>query len=167
MLCCVDYGRVHLTLPRPVVAVALAAAAPLVVMATACSRSTGTHSLSADAWMVGVETSVASRISTSRPIPNSRRIVRVITTIRVRRPRAGSSITMSDIHGIAEVTESVGVYPHPGIAGAAFDNLVSSLRKCSALHARDYEFTLDNKYPSTVALNLANSRSSIASGRRR
>ncbi|MEB3983889.1 sensor domain-containing protein [Mycobacterium sp. 663a-19] len=57
------------------------------------------------------------------------------------------------IRGVANVIQAVGIYRDDGAARAAFDRLVSTLTACSGLHAANYDFTLDQTDPSTVAFN--------------
>lgn len=48
--------------------------------------------------------------------------------------------------------QSVGIYPDERAARAAFDRLPSALEACSALHARYYDFRIDQPDRSTVIL---------------
>jgi hypothetical protein len=51
------------------------------------------------------------------------------------------------------VAQAVGVYPDDAAARTAFDHLVSALSACSAAHANNYEVTVHEQDPSTVALH--------------
>jgi hypothetical protein len=53
------------------------------------------------------------------------------------------------INGVAQ---AVGIYPDDAAAHTAFDRLVPALTACSTLHARYYDFTVQRRDPSTVAL---------------
>jgi hypothetical protein len=51
--------------------------------------------------------------------------------------------------------QSVGIYPDERAARAAFDRLAPALTACSSLHAKHYDFTVDQPDNSTVALEYA------------
>jgi PknH-like extracellular domain len=53
------------------------------------------------------------------------------------------------------VAQSVGVYPDEWAAHAAFDRLAPALTACSALHAKYYDFRVDQPDNSTVTLEYA------------
>jgi hypothetical protein len=57
------------------------------------------------------------------------------------------------VRGIADVGQSVAVYPDGSTAHNVFDRLVTDLKQCPPLHVRNYNYTIENIDPSTVALN--------------
>ncbi|WP_077090832.1 sensor domain-containing protein [Mycobacterium rhizamassiliense] len=58
------------------------------------------------------------------------------------------------IRAVADVVQSVGVYPTNDAARATFDRLVPDLKACPGLHARNYDFTVQQPDASTVVLEF-------------
>lgn len=54
------------------------------------------------------------------------------------------------------VSQAVGIYPDEAAARAAFDRLISTLKACSALHDKYYDFAVKNEDSSTVTLDYSN-----------
>jgi hypothetical protein len=59
------------------------------------------------------------------------------------------------IRRIADVGQAVAVYPDENTARNVFDRLVANLKQCLPLHVRNYNYTIENTGPATVALNTA------------
>lgn len=57
------------------------------------------------------------------------------------------------VRRIADVGQAVAVYPDGTTARNVFDRLVTNLKQCPPLHVRNYNYTIENIAPSTVALN--------------
>lgn len=57
-----------------------------------------------------------------------------------------------EISAISTVAQGVGIYPDDRTARGEFDRLASSFEACSALQAKLYDFSLNKRDPSTVAL---------------
>lgn len=60
--------------------------------------------------------------------------------------------TGSQIKGVAEVIQNVGVYSDAESARSAFDRLAPALQGCSALHIKNYDFEVTQPNPSTIVL---------------
>lgn len=54
---------------------------------------------------------------------------------------------------IADIGQAVAVYPDATAARNEFDRLVTNLKACPSLHVRNYNYTIENTDPSTVALS--------------
>jgi PknH-like extracellular domain len=64
-----------------------------------------------------------------------------------------TNTAVGQAHGIAVVTQAVGVYPDEAAARTAFDRLGPELTACSATRATNYEFTMTKPDPSTLSLD--------------
>lgn len=67
-----------------------------------------------------------------------------------------ASVNAGDVkvRGIAEVLQAVGVYPSNDVERAAFDRLAPDLTACAGLHAKHYDFAVNQPDTSTVVLNF-------------
>jgi hypothetical protein len=54
---------------------------------------------------------------------------------------------------IADIAQAVAVYPDETTTRNMFDRLVTNLKACPPLHVPNYNYTIENTDPSTVALN--------------
>lgn len=57
------------------------------------------------------------------------------------------------VREIADIGQAVAVYPDETTARNVFDRLVTNLKACPPLHVRNYNYTIENTDPSTVALS--------------
>jgi hypothetical protein len=56
---------------------------------------------------------------------------------------------------IRDVGQAVAIYPDENAARTVFDRLASELTACSALHVKNYRFTVDKQDPLTVVLDYS------------
>jgi hypothetical protein len=63
-----------------------------------------------------------------------------------RKPFPGAASSLSSVNQVA------GVYPDPDTARAVFNKLPPQFEACAALHAKYYNFTLDQPDPATITL---------------
>lgn len=66
-----------------------------------------------------------------------------------------------EISTISTVAQGIGIYPDDGAARAEFNRLVSSFEACVALQARLYDFRIDKRDPSAVALAFPGNSQSV------
>jgi hypothetical protein len=64
-----------------------------------------------------------------------------------------SGVGQTQVRGVAEAIQAVGIYPDHGTAHAVFDRLVQELTACTALHADNYDFAINMADPTTAVLN--------------
>lgn len=57
------------------------------------------------------------------------------------------------MRGIANVVQAVGIYRDADTARAHFDQLLPSLTACTALHAKNYDFTVRQLDTDTLSLS--------------
>lgn len=60
--------------------------------------------------------------------------------------------TGSQIKGVAEVVQNIGVYQQAELARSAFDRLMPALRGCFELHIKNYDFAVGQPDPATIVL---------------